>query len=88
MLSGEGLGGRVARAELQPISLPLRGSVAGGFAMTGRYVEPEPLEGYPEAQLDAVDASVFSGDCYASPEGKARMTWYVRRWIKELELHP
>ena len=54
--------------------------------MSGENPEPPALIGYVEEQLDAVDASVFSGDCYASEEGKARLTWYIRRWIRELEL--
>lgn len=46
--------------------------------------EPPPLTGYPERQLDAVDASVFNGDCYLSPEGRARFQWYIERWQRWL----
>jgi hypothetical protein len=53
---------------------------------TNTNAEPPALQGYPEDQLDAIDASVFGGDCYASDEGRARIAWYIARWSRELLL--
>ena len=53
--------------------------------MTVEDVEPPALTGYAEKQLDAVDASVFSGDCYLSAAGRARLRWYMARWSKMMD---
>lgn len=53
-----------------------------------RMPEPHSLTGYAERQLDAIDASVFSGDAYDSDEGRARLAWYMGRWCRELKIEP
>jgi hypothetical protein len=46
---------------------------------------PDELRGYAEKQLDAVDATVFSGDAYAcwSRKGRDRFRYYLDRWCRE-----
>lgn len=39
------------------------------------------LPAYAEHALNEIDASVFSGDTFHSPEALSRLEWYMARWI-------
>ena len=59
--------------------------LCGKFVRSVEHVEPPALTGHAERQLDAVDASVFSGDCYLSSAGRARLRWYMARWSRQMD---
>jgi hypothetical protein len=50
--------------------------------------QPEPDNNLPQHLDDAcehIDAAMFTGDCFLTPENEARLKWYIGRWQRQME---